>query len=513
MARNLVFMLVASSVMAVGTPSVRPQAKPAPVFPTRQDVDENLFLFYVLEDLYKSFWLAADPPTAVRDAKAKQATPTRDTSPVTFGVVVARQRLVVNQVLRHLEKQKSDDRIVKLFADYNQLLDEANKTADEVAEVLVKCATFVRANDVKRANAALLAGFGVGLQTYVDDKRSGDEAVIAGLLSGYGKLLESMPAAAKDRETARNAFKAQSVKLVESFVRRFRPLRANFLRDARTAAGAMAKERNQVLQQELTDQAERQQRELEKAGESERTAIAKRHKARREYLEADIEKKKWKPSEIQISDLVSESRRPRDPFLFLRNTRGTPADDRKELAAIAATADACFDAVRLVPAGKVYNVFRAQLLSAAGLYANRAAALDLGTSGFPAGPSNAAKGSARAVQAWQFYLKFEPLDTNITLDVLHQVALAYAYAGRTRDAYNHLLRVDSGKLRGGTPAFWYDAARVCSMAHDLKRARYCLNMAVRTGFRDFEGAKVIPDLQYLRKNDRDGWFQRTVGGR
>jgi hypothetical protein len=86
--------------------------------------------------------------------------------------------------------------------------------------------------------------------------------------------------------------------------------------------------------------------------------------------------------------------------------------------------------------------------------------------------------------------------------------LALAYNNQAAKAYQVLL---STGLRKNDAAFWYDAARVCSLARDVRQALLCLQKAVQAGFKDQEAARVIPDLEFVRKRASDQ-FDKALEG-
>ena len=115
---------------------------------------------------------------------------------------------------------------------------------------------------------------------------------------------------------------------------------------------------------------------------------------------------------------------------------------------------------------KANNYYRAQLYYLAGVEANRAARLTVGTDGFSAKkPGQAAK---LAMRYWLEYKRNN--DRDMTGDVLHNYCLALAYNRQAITAFD-ALKVDSKFFPFGEPEFFYDQVRICSVAaEDYKRS-------------------------------------------
>jgi hypothetical protein len=181
---------------------------------------------------------------------------------------------------------------------------------------------------------------------------------------------------------------------------------------------------------------------------------------------------------------------------------------------------------RLVPASKnkANNYYRATFYYLAGLEANRAALLTVGTDGF-----SAAKVCPAAKASMTYWIDYKSNnDRDMTGDVLHNYCLALAYNHQAIAAFD-ALKVDS-KFFPGEPEFFYDQARMCAVAaedyaaalakdprkvdyfeqgrrHQRLRLMYqessmSFDRAVFFGFKDFGRAKNVRDLKALREAEQ-----------
>jgi hypothetical protein len=179
----------------------------------------------------------------------------------------------------------------------------------------------------------------------------------------------------------------------------------------------------------------------------------------------------------------------------------------------------------MLPSNRMFDAYRSQLYYLAAVSFNRSCAVQLGTAGLKNAPVKAA---GRAQQTWNAYKASQPggfpLDDGL---VPHQYILSYAYGTKTDQirAYKMVFQVmlKLGLIptpRGGllrisqpvpknrlyNPAFWYDAARVCSVVGEAKSGFLCLEKAVNCdfgGLRSFAQLQRDPDLELLRNSDPD----------
>jgi hypothetical protein len=181
---------------------------------------------------------------------------------------------------------------------------------------------------------------------------------------------------------------------------------------------------------------------------------------------------------------------------------------------------------RLVPASKnkANNYYRAVFYYQAGLEANHAALLTVGTDGFSA--AKVCPAAKASMTYWSDYKSNN--DRDMTGDVLHNYCLALAYNHQAIAAFD-ALKVDS-KFFPGEPEFFYDQARMCAVAaedyaaalakdprkvdyfeqgrrHQRLRLMYqessmSFDRAVFFGFKDFGRAKNVRDLKALREAEQ-----------
>jgi hypothetical protein len=465
----------------------------------RPEVEEHLFVLYMLEDLDRRFWPAAT---------------TRD--PVMLGQVVARQRVILSKMIRHLERSTGTESLVRLAAGYGKMLEQAKRLREDIDKSFLQHCRWLRAQDLQRANETALT---IG-QTMAHAYLAGDspeQGLLKGLAAGYLKMLEQAPAAVADRVAARQGFESDLARLFHAAYPAISAHRQAFLADLRREVPALARTRNLALDNEVKDLEEKLAKELAAAPAGTREDLRAQHQRRLQRLVDLNAKKKWKDHELVIGGQVLDSAAlrsqfPRDPFRVEHTFPMEPKEGREGVQEFLDQANALFETVLLVPEDRPYDGVRADLLARAGRLANQAGALDLGDAGLPTRLNLAPKSASRAVMFWRYYLVYEKVDANVNIDVLHNIVLAWAYAGRVPAAHRQLMLIGLGKVNRGGAEFWYDAARVCSMASDVRNSRLALERAVRLGFRDFDKAKVTPDLKNLRKSDTAGWFDRLMGG-
>lgn len=209
----------------------------------------------------------------------------------------------------------------------------------------------------------------------------------------------------------------------------------------------------------------------------------------------------------------------RNPFLLTRRAGAILNNKEASVKELMEQVEVCRRAAARVPMDRVYNVYRAAFLGLAGAIANRAAAKDLGATGFPAKPKDAPAAAKQSLKIWNAYIKLEPFDTNYTEEVVHNYILACAQAGFAGLAQGAIVktvviprRFGGAVLKPGAsarPEFWFDCARVCSTGGNTRLSLACLHQAVRTGFRDNEAAKIHPDLRNVREDSgTSSLFQR-----
>ncbi len=228
-------------------------------------------------------------------------------------------------------------------------------------------------------------------------------------------------------------------------------------------------------------------------------------------LENKIKTSSWKDSEFAFKIRESNDVPERNPFLLVQRASAILGKKDATSKEMLEQAEICRSAAAMVPADPVYNFYRAAFLSVGGRIASKVARKDIGASGLPMSAKDVPEGGLLARTIWSAYVKVEPIDINLTDQVLREYFLSMAYAADLKSAYQViiltvidrrssprliLLRTDVSK----NPSFWYDCARVCSVVGDVRTAMICLNKAAQLGFREKEAAKFSLDLRQVREN-------------
>ncbi len=222
-----------------------------------------------------------------------------------------------------------------------------------------------------------------------------------------------------------------------------------------------------------------------------------------------------KTEDAEFAFQVAKSDLPPERNPFLRTAKAAAILNNKDASVkeLMEQAEVCRQAAGMVPADRVFNLYRAAFLGVAGTIANRAAAKDLGVTGFPARPKDAPEAGKLAYKIWTAYAKVEPFDTNYTEEVVRAFILACAQAGYAANAQAVILKAivilrGTGRFQNAMlnanasvrPEFWYDCARVSSFTGNTRVSLACLGQAVKLGFREMESAKVHPDLRNVRED-------------
>ena len=267
-------------------------------------------------------------------------------------------------------------------------------------------------------------------------------------------------------------------------------------------------------------------------------ALDKRREAARE-LAADLASpRNWAAKDTPFAKAKSLEGSS-DPFVLMRQIDAEKvADDRgntHEAAEHLAKAKRYEELIRMVPkpSDHAFNFYRSVIYAQAGREANQAAALSVGTNGFSTRKGSQA--SKLAVDYWQRYIRNSERD--VTPEILYNLALAMVYNGAAIEAFDTLKKA-SAQFLPRSPVFYYDVARLCSVAAEdqtvafaklaatpafarlnkfqqdaekgkaqqrvnqmLQESSLCLQRAVCCGFKDVERARETPDLKTLREAD------------
>ena len=234
------------------------------------------------------------------------------------------------------------------------------------------------------------------------------------------------------------------------------------------------------------------------------------------------------------SMLESDTSSDKNPFLIIARAQSVLKQPDVTWKDLLEQARICQAAVKLVPPGEVYDIYRAMFLGAGGVLANTAAIKDAGAIGIPSAAKDVPIAGPVARTIWNEYMKVEynPKRTtrkDFSDDFFQAYLLAHVYAGeaatlktgiilaemmvttivqdtRINPIYKEGRVVDRRRTytlrRDFSPRydFWYDCARVASLLGNTPLAIECLNTAVALGFRDAVEAKASPELRNVRED-------------
>jgi hypothetical protein len=410
-------------------------------------IDERLFLLYVLEDMSRR---------DVTDTNKLLPGRRKESATVMSARFLAQQRLLFDIMRRYVQKKKYDE-ILTRFEAYEK---ELNLLEEYLKVVQKSWAEF----DKKRAAAAQAASSRV-------------------LMTGLGYALTSMAAGNDDaRSFARGMAALYQASLIEQ----------QKLRTVNAAVG-----------NELLDS-------LKKAEEEFKPKAEKAHKEFWTQFQEFISESKFEDAEFAFQLAQTKEEPTRNPFLLVAKARMTLDNKEANVKEMMEQAGVCHRAALMVPADRILDIHRAVFIGTAGMIANRAAAKDIGVTGFPLLPKGATEAAKLAYKIWTAYSRLEPFDTNYTDDVVQAFILAAARVGDAKAGYLVILktsttpdiyrRIHPRPASSPRPDYWYDCARVCSTAGNAQLALECLQHALRVGFNAKEEAKISPDLRFVREN-------------
>jgi hypothetical protein len=178
--------------------------------------------------------------------------------------------------------------------------------------------------------------------------------------------------------------------------------------------------------------------------------------------------------------------RPHDLFLIVHNAQLRQENETPD--AIGRDANACADAAAKVPAGRAYDVFRANFLESAADTMVLAAVSQLGGN-YSSAPAGLGKDACRYCDA---YLAATGADRDYGNMLL---ARAKAAAGEVGEAINAANKVDKSSIDGG---YAYRYAKLMSMSHQAQKSLEWLQYSFKLGFDGVAHAKVSPDFAFLR---------------
>jgi hypothetical protein len=222
----------------------------------------------------------------------------------------------------------------------------------------------------------------------------------------------------------------------------------------------------------------------------------------------------------------------KNPFLIVARAKSILTNDDASWKDLLEQAKICHEAVKLVPAGETYDVYRSAFLGVAGLLANASSIKECGATGIPLSSKSVPAAGELALEIWKAYRNVEYNPNRSTRkdfsDDFFQAALvAYAFAGAAGDVKKRgteFVAILTGQtiiksaqrpapnanylvytLRrefSSRPDFWFDCARFASMINNTSLAMECLRAADSLGFKDAVEAKSCFDLRNVREDPR-----------
>jgi hypothetical protein len=415
------------------------------------EIDETLFLLYALENLSRK--LPVDVNVTNRAAEVPN---------VVLARFAAYQTLFFDWLRRHAEKNlKNDKELLTVIRSYQRTLDLLGESKELLNKSIAKFNKEMAAASTAASSRVVLNGLGYALSGVAagDDL---DGAILRGLSGAAATYIEEQ-------------------------------------RKLKSAAAKTADSLNSAIE------------------EIKKKLGPDLHQAQEEFLELlkrYIKARPWTDAQFAFQVAGDKPVHAQNPFLVVEFGGTFLATKSASVEQLLEQADKCRKVADLVPRQAVFDVYRAAFLSMAGLLANRAAAKDLGATGFPASPKDVPDAGPIAFKIWSSYVKIEPPGAN-SAQVVQQCILACAYAGEYARALNVMVshvgiaQPAAGKAAptfknvktdfSTRPDFWYDCARVASVCNQLPLAISCLTAARNRGFNDNEVAKISPDLRNVRE--------------
>jgi hypothetical protein len=416
-----------------------------------EPIDEKLFAAYILDNMYQNALPRPDTSNRYRPPPY-----------VELAAFVAHRRVVFDTLRRYYEKKKLDPALFELYKDYGKELEVWGEFHEKVLSSLQAYDRTMALGQMAASQAVWNTGLAYGLATFLGGA-SGEEALLTGWLKA-----------------------AQAAAVARQQLTR---LQMESLRRVETTFGDAGREfEPRIL-------------EIRK----------KNYPHFKEVMDELRAKHDWKDAEFAydraLATAPTGTEPSRNPFRIAAAARAFLANKSAGIEELLEQAAACQRAADLVPAAKLYDYYRASFLGIGGTLANRAALKDLGAAGFVTTLKNPAKGSATAMKIWQRYLACQGA---VNDQVIRSFIQACGCGGKPVAAYQlvaanafQLDRFRRPLLNGSfscDPAFWYDSARIASLMGQAGVSMQCLEQAVRLGFRDFEAAKVDPDLGAVREH-------------
>jgi hypothetical protein len=433
----------------------------------QQQVDEHLFLVYVLERLARDTW-------------ATEASRDRIVSRQVLSRYKLQKLLEVDELIRHMEARKMDGDLQELFENYRRLMKTSEHVEKELAtleakynEPIIAMAQEFKAlkglidvnAQLVATNSALDGVFGSGGDLF-------DRAFSGIVATMVGSNIASIQAQAQTQQ----AFRAFQKKYAD-YEKRNRP----------ALDDQISRERKKYF----VDFIDARNKWIENA---------------KKKIPAIAKKFEWSEKEsafVPDEDLDGNWRadRPRDALRLISVSQGEVfknPDGREARKKNIDMAEEMLNGLHKVPTSNAaYSYYRALLCATAAKLALDAAESEVGTTGFKGAAKNPAAGGRIAIRALEEFSKHAPADANNNGLYVVMWMKAHAYVGNKKPALASafaIVRTPSWSQ----PSYLVCAARVFSVNGNPLAAYQALDLAFTLGFSDFEHVNTSPDFENLR---------------
>lgn len=404
--------------------------------------DEQLFLLRVLETLYERW------PSPADEATRKAA--------------ISQHRQLAFQHAEHARSRNLDPAIAEQYEQIAELLNVYDETIDEIARTSREARALIehQANeDIAQSSSG--AGVFAG-KAYAGGASGADAILLWAGLTAMDFLIRNNGKSEQITEAER----AESSRLVRAFSTRYEEQVAR----AQSTATRLTEKYGWA------------------AGEAGFDIDAAQGLAVHELVQ------KGDYREIARLQAAKLRRRSRDPFLLVGHalSRTSATGGAASLSDFEAAAADCVKAARLVPAGSLYDPYRADCVGVAGLLTNLAATNQMAGRGWAAGPFS--EGPA-AVRLWKTYLALNPTDE--TGVGRAQLAWALASSGHLWEALEQASDVANRFQRDRE--FVYNHACLLALNGRTFESFQKLKHAIeQCGYADISHARTDPDLAAVR---------------
>jgi hypothetical protein len=434
--------------------------------------EEQLFLMFALEDLYRDLKFSPDERSIKTVAEMQRA----------FNY----QHKIVDQLRSHCENRNFSV-LHEQLTHYKKLLDLFKNLTEKMRErekeylyPLEKVYSLFLGNRTGRQVSTAQTSMRIGLQGLLNDAPL--EGAFMGLAHqmfmsqlnlGFDNIeWRRAVRAAKDYERReRPIYERDIIDIQKAFIKEFTPLRLLSIKVAHEAF--------------------------------------KKHMV--EVLNFTTEQVQFDPDAI-----LTNPARDRDPFRTKAEILATANPEQlKDYDDHLKQAEKCLEMTKYIPNSSetknanMYNHYRAQFCALAGMHALRVAQHQVGEGGFTEAlkPNKRPKAAGVALRAWNLYKTCAAADEDKRSAVEFCLLQAQAYNGDIVTAYNKAKSMSVNKI--SMPEFWWVSARLASLNGQTKDCLYCLQLAVDLGYRDLDKAKTNPDFAKIIKL-RQADFERIL---